>query len=120
MAIGAKDPRKILNNLLQISEVTAVAVVGRDGFVIESVTASDIDLDALGSVVSTGFSSEEVMGAELKLGYLTQSIMEYDVGKILMASCGENILAVVTEPNAIIGHVRHNIKKHVAELGKLI
>ncbi|MBN1348047.1 roadblock/LC7 domain-containing protein [candidate division KSB1 bacterium] len=120
MGTGAKDPRRILNLLLQLPGVSSVAIVGRDGFVIDSVSGDEVDLDALGAVISTGFSSKEVMGTELNLGFLTHAIMEYDVGKILTASCGEHILAVVTEPGAIIGHIRHNIKKHIIELGKLI
>lgn len=120
MANKIKNPQEILNSLLELSGVSAAVIVGRDGFAIENAANSEIDLDALGAVVSTGFGAAEVMGAEIILGYLTQSIMEYDSGKILTASCGDNILAVITEPNAIIGNIRHNIKKHIAELGKLL
>jgi len=60
--------------------------VGRDGLIIESVTRSEIDLDALGAFISTGFGSTEVMGTELSLGYLLQSILEYDIGKILICA----------------------------------
>ncbi|MBN2091311.1 roadblock/LC7 domain-containing protein [candidate division KSB1 bacterium] len=120
MSANEKDPKKILNNLVELPGVTAVTVIGRDGFIIESSSSDDVDLDALGAVVSTGFGAAEVMGTEIQLGYLTQTIMEYDLGKILTASCGDNILAVVTKPNAVIGSIRHQIKKVIADLSKLI
>jgi len=120
MASTTKDPKSILNNLVELPGVVAVTVIGRDGFIIDSSSTADVDLDALGAVVSTGFGAAEVMGTEIQLGYLTQTIMEYDLGKILTASCGDNILAVVTKPDAVIGSVRHHIKKVIADLGKLI
>ncbi|MCI0515066.1 roadblock/LC7 domain-containing protein [candidate division KSB1 bacterium] len=121
MAASSKDPKMILNSFNELPGVIAATVIGRDGFIIESsATSTELDLDALGAVVSTGFGAAEVMGTEIQLGYLTQTIMEFDLGKILTASCGDNILAIVTEPNAIIGNVRHQIKKNITELTKLI
>jgi hypothetical protein len=119
--VSNKDSKSILNELVELPGVIAATVIGRDGFIIEcSASNTEVDLDALGAVVSTGFGAAEVMGTEIQLGYLTQTIMEYDLGKILTASCGDNILAVVTEPNAIIGNIRHQIKKNIAELTRLI
>ncbi|MDZ7262243.1 MAG: roadblock/LC7 domain-containing protein [candidate division KSB1 bacterium] len=106
--------------MVELAGVTGAAIVGRDGFVIESVTSGDVDLEALGAIVSTGFGAAEIMGTEMKLGYLTQTMFEYDVGKILMASCGDSVLAIVTDTSAVVGNVRHHIRKNIAELAKLL
>ena len=118
---SAKSSKKILNNLLALQGVSAVAVIGRDGFVIESESKSDIDLDALGAVVSTGYGSSEVMASEMNLGNIAQTMIECEQGKILMADCGgHSVLAVIADSNAIIGNVRHNITKVIGDLAAII
>ena len=116
-----KTPAEYLAELTNLGGVNAATIIGRDGFVIENSSKTEIDLDALGAVVSTGFGSSEVMGTEIGMGALTQTIMEYDSGKILMAACGEDaMLTVVTDGQAILGNIRHNMKKIIAELAKII
>jgi len=112
-----KSSKKILTNLLTLQGVNAVAVIGRDGFVIESDYKTDIDLDALGAVVSTGYGSSEIMASEMNLGKIDQIMIECDEGKILMADCGgHSVLAVITNSNAIVGNVRHHITKIIDDL----
>jgi len=115
-----KTPKKILNNIVDLQGVTAVSLVGRDGFVIESASHSEVDLDALGAVTSTGFGASEVMANELNLGNINQTMVECEAGKILMANCGDAVLAVITDDTAIIGSIRHNIAKIVPELAAII
>ena len=115
-----KSTQKILNSIADLKGVSAASLIGRDGFVIESASQSEIDLDALGAVASTGFGSSEVMASELNLGTINQTMVECDTGKILMADCGDAILAVVTNEEAIIGSIRHNIRKVVGELTAII
>jgi len=111
-----KNSKKILSTLLSLQGVTAASVIGRDGFIIESESNTDVDLDALGAIVSTGFGASEVMAAELNLGKIQQTMVECDSGKIIMADCGDTILAVTTDKEAIIGSVRHHISKVIASL----
>jgi len=113
-----KGSKKMLSTLLSLQGVQAVTIVGRDGFVIESQVKSDIDLDALGAIVSTGFGASEVMAKEIELGKIHQTMVECASGKILIADCGEQILAVITDTNAVIGSVRHHILKVIEELAK--
>ncbi|MCI0512519.1 roadblock/LC7 domain-containing protein [candidate division KSB1 bacterium] len=116
-----KAAKDLLTDLIKLAGVQAATVIGRDGFVIDSVSNTDVDLEALGAVVSTGFGAAEIMGNEMVLGGLAQTLMEYDEGKILMAACGEDaILALVTNNNAVIGNLRHNIKKLILDLSHLI
>jgi len=115
-----KSPKKILNTLVDLQGVTAISLIGRDGFVIESASHSEIDLDALGAVVSTGFGSSEIMASELNLGTINQTMIECDEGKILMADCGDAILAVITDETAIIGSIRHYVGKVISELAAII
>lgn len=113
-----KASKKILSTLLSLHGVKAATIVGRDGFVIDSQLNTDVDLDALGAIVSTGFGASEVMANEIELGKIHQTMVECAAGKILIADCGETILAVITDTNALIGSVRHQILKVINELAK--
>lgn len=113
---AAKDPKKILGSLLNLQGVKAVTVVGRDGFVIESESTNETDLDAMGAIVSTGYGASEVMSTEMELGSLNQTMIECEQGKIMMADCGDAVLAVITSNEAIIGNIRHNISKVIDDL----
>ncbi|MEK6749299.1 MAG: roadblock/LC7 domain-containing protein [Pseudomonadota bacterium] len=93
--------------------VTAVALVGRDGFVIESVTNTELDMEAFGAMVATAIGTTENLGAEFDLGTMDQYLAEFQGGKVLMAAVHADILAVVTEPLAVIGAVRYAIRKNI-------
>lgn len=114
--VAQKSSIKLLSTIINLRGVNAVTVVGRDGFVIESQSKSNIDIDALGAIVSTGFGASEVMSTEMNLGKIQQTMVECASGKVLIASCGDAILAVTTDTNAVIGSVRHNITKVLLDL----
>ncbi len=116
----AKDVKGILSDFLKIDGVTAAAVVGRDGFVIESATSMKIDLEGLGAIVASGIGASENMGTELNLGALSQYLIEFDRGKVMIAAAGDDILAVVTDASAVIGSVRFNVKKGIDDLVKAL
>ena len=107
-----------LNELVNVEGINSSVVVGRDGFVIEGVTAgTSLDADAVGAVISTGIGSSEVMGRELEVGAMTRGRVEYDDGLIVMALLGEDaIVAVVADLNANLGNVRFQLKKRLKSI----
>ncbi len=119
--MNSQRPKDLLVDLTRLSGVNAATLIGVDGFIIESVSNNDIDLDTLSAVVSTAFGSSQVMGKEMLLGGLSQTIFEYGTGKVLFAACGsEAIFALVTNNNAVIGNVRHYMMKIMSELARII
>ncbi len=116
----AKTLKDALTEFLNIDGVNVVAVIGRDGFVIESSSTVKLDTDALGAVVASAIGSSEVMGNNFTLGGLTQYLLEFDNGKVIIAAAGEYILTLITDQNAVIGSVRYAVKKGIAGLVKLL
>lgn len=114
--------KRLLGELVRTDGVTTAVVVGRDGFVIDSASAGGaVDTEAIGAVISTGIGSAEVMGGELELGAMTQSMFEYDGGIIVMSLAGHDaILAVVAQLEANLGNVRYQVKKRLPEISKSI
>jgi len=107
---------QILGQFMKVKGVTAVALVGRDGFVIESTSNNDVDMDALGAMVATAVGTAESLGQEFGLGAMEQYLAEYVNGKVIMATANDDILAVFTDESAIIGGVRFAVKKHLPEV----
>jgi len=105
----------LLRELVDIDGVNTAVIVGRDGFVINGASKGGaLDEETVGAVISAGTGSSEVMGKELSVGVMTQGMMEYSDGMIMMSLVGsEAILAVVANPKANLGFVRFQIKKRM-------
>ncbi len=111
-----KNLAMTLSDFLKINGVKTVALVGRDGFVIESVSSVDVNIEALGAVVATAIGTSEMLGNEFDLGQMSQYLVEFDDGKVVIAAVGNDILAVFTDGTAIIGGVRYAVKKGIADV----
>lgn len=109
---------EVLGELAKIPGVNGAVVVSRDGFVIEGAAATEgVDLEAVGAVVSAGIGASEVMGQELNVGSLAQSMIEYANGFIVVTLLGDAaVLAIVAELSAHLGNIRHQVKKHTTSL----
>lgn len=108
---------EILKALVEVQGIEAAVCVGRDGFVIEAAAAANADVDAIGAMVATGLGSAESVGRELSVGSLSQAMMEYDNGVIVMTAIGTDaILSVVASTSASLGNVRLQVRKRKTEL----
>ncbi len=113
--------RSLLHDLVSVDGINTAVLISRDGFVIEGVTTGKLDTEAVGAVVATGIGSAEVMGRELQTGEMTQTMLEYANGVIVMGVLGDEIiLAVVAELGASLGNVRYQVKKMRPKLEAVI
>lgn len=114
--------KNLLSELLRVEGVNAVAVVGRDGFVIEGLTGGGrLDIEAVGAVISTGIGSAEVMGDSLKVGEMTQAMIEYKDGVIVMGLITRDaILAIVADQKSNLGNVRYQLKQRAPEIARAL
>lgn len=106
----------LLANFLQLNGVTGAAIIGRDGFVIESSMENETNIDALGAMVATSFVAAEELSAEFNLGSLDNYLSEFSEGKVFMISVNDDILAIFTESNAVIGSIRYATKKSLPNI----
>ncbi len=110
------DIHSVLDQFLKVKGVTGAALVGRDGFVIESSTSHDIDMDSLGALVATAIGTAESLGKEFDLGAVDQYMAEFANGKVVMSPAMDDILAVSTDSSAVIGGVRYAIKRNLDDV----
>jgi uncharacterized protein len=114
--------RDVLKELVNVEGIITAVVVGRDGFVIDGVSSTGkLQVEAVGAVISTGIGSSEVMGRELNVGELTQSIVEYAEGIVLVNLVGKDaVLAIVADLKTNLGNVRYQVKKRVPEIAQAL
>ncbi|MDH5216195.1 MAG: roadblock/LC7 domain-containing protein [Gammaproteobacteria bacterium] len=111
---------RVLNDFMCIEGVEAVALVGRDGFVIDSMSSLDLNMDALGAMVATSVGTSESLGKELNLGSMSQYMTEFTEGKVIMAPVKDDILAVFTNKSVVIGSIRYAIAGKIPKLASVL
>ena len=111
------DLKDVLTEFTNIPGVNTACLVGRDGFLLDSIAISGIDTEMIGAIASSGFGASESMGAQLGKGALNMSMIEYKEGPVMLSPVGEDaFLVVVAEKDANLGMIRLKIKKHTSEI----
>ena len=116
------DLRSLLDEIIRIKGLTAVALLGGDGFVIESATApgATLDLDFLGGVATSSLASSLALAEFFGKGEVTQTLIEFDEGPVLLTPLGGNDarLVVLTTLDSAqnLGRVRFQLKKYIPRL----
>ncbi len=109
----------VLDEFLTIDGVSAAAIIGRDGIVIESAATGKMSMDVndIGSMVSACRGSSEVIAGTLALGELHDMTVELDKGPVYLAplTCNE-IIAIIADTAGTVGHVRSELQKNRGRL----
>ena len=107
----------ILQEISEIKGVNAVVVVGRDGFVIESVGyMPSANLDVLGAAVASVINGISDMGTELKVGDFSDLFVTYKAAMIMCFPVGDAICGIAGEDASTLGLIRHKTHKLIPEL----
>jgi len=113
--------RNLLRDLTGIHGVNAAIAVSRDGFILDAIANSGVDVEAIGAIVSTGVSSIESIGRELQIGAGTQSLLEFEGGIVMVGMVGDMaMLAVRANDRTNLGHLRIQVKKIAVQLEELL
>jgi hypothetical protein len=105
--------QKILAEFTNIEGVHTACLVGRDGFLLDSLARSGIDAEMIGAIASSGFGSAESMGMQLGQGDLSMTMLEYGNGPVLFSPVGEEaFLVIVADKDTNLGWIRIAIKKN--------
>lgn len=114
--------REVLTALSRAQGINTAVVASRDGFVIDGASRKgSLDADAVGAVISTGIGSSEVMGREMGVGRMAQTMVEYEGGIIMISFVGDDaMLAVVADLDAHLGGIRFQVKKYMPYILKAL
>jgi len=112
--------QKILAEFTNIDGVHTACLVGRDGFLLDSLARTGIDAEMIGAIASSGFGSAESMGNQLGQGDLNMTMLEYNEGPVLFAPVGEEaFLVIVADKDTNLGWIRIAIKKNSAKIANV-
>lgn len=105
--------QKILAEFTNIEGVHTACLVGRDGFLLDSLARAGIDSEMIGAIASSGFGSAESMGTQLGQGDLRMTMFEFANGPVMFAPVGEEaFLVIVADQETNLGWIRISIKKN--------
>jgi predicted regulator of Ras-like GTPase activity (Roadblock/LC7/MglB family) len=109
--------RAVLDEFTRLQGVSAVCLVGRDGFLLDSVANRGIDTEMLGAIASSGYGASESMGRQLGKGAMTMSMSEFERGPVMFSPVGEDsLLVIIADKDANLGMIRMKLKKEVQAL----
>jgi predicted regulator of Ras-like GTPase activity (Roadblock/LC7/MglB family) len=111
------DVKALLNEFTLVQGVTAVCLVGRDGFLLDSIARTGMDTEMIAAIASSGFGSAESIGRQLGKGSLAMTMLEFDRGPVMFSPAGEEaFLVIIAEKDSNLGMIRLKIKKYSSEL----
>jgi predicted regulator of Ras-like GTPase activity (Roadblock/LC7/MglB family)/CheY-like chemotaxis protein len=112
-----EELKKLLSEFTNIPGVNTACLVGRDGFLLNSVTVSGTDAEMVGAIAASGFGASEAMGKQLQKGVMSMTMVEYNNGPIMLSPVGsEAFLVIIADKDANLGMIRLKIKKHSKEI----
>ena len=109
--------KEILSEFTTIPGVNTACLVGRDGFLLDSVATVNVDAEMIGAIASSGFGASEAMGGQLGKGGMAMTMIEYEQGPVIFSPVGdEAFLVIVADRDSNLGMIRLKIKKHAREI----
>jgi len=113
--------KQILNEFLSMEGVTAAALIGHDGFVIEIMQTRPTDADALGALCSSSMTFFEHRGMAMGMGHPRQIALEYQGGTLILTPItGQEFLAVLTNTASGLGRLNFTLPKISSRIRALI
>jgi len=120
MLRNSRGSTQVLKDILEIPGIDAAVIVGRDGFVIESMgNSKEVEMDTLGACLATAINSIEEMGREMSVERYQDMFIEYGGAVIMSRPVGDAIMSLVSPNASTLGIIRHKMKGYVRELEEL-
>lgn len=113
--------KQILEEFLSIKGVTAAALVGRDGFVIEMAGTSPVDIDALGAFGSCSVRFFDYDEYTRDLGPFQQLSIKFDGATVIFHPLtSEEFLAIITDSETRMTRILPAIEKRCKRITAVI
>lgn len=109
----------LLNQVIDIKGITSAAVVNGEGFVLEGVSQGEKDLGFVGEVIASGLASSRVLAELLGEGDISQAMIEYEDGPLLLiplSSKNEHVMVATLDSINTLGRARFQLRKLLPEI----
>ena len=113
--------RQLLEEFLQIEGVTTAALIGTDGFLIESAGSTPEDEEALAALGSSLMSFFSRAGSVLDRGKARQFVLEHEGSSIMFTQVSEDtLLAVIAGTRSSAGRLAYILPKITPRVAAVI
>lgn len=111
----------LVRALAQREGVEAVVILGRDGLLIDTRTAGDLDGEHLAALTPAVSTAAEALGQAAGRGSLVTMVLEHERGHaIISAMSPEALLLVVLHHSAHLGSLLYDLRRHRANIASLV
>lgn len=113
--------RDLVATLRRFDGVMAAAVLGRDGLLIDSDANAGIDAEQVAAHVPSILQFADELGTAAGAGSLQTAILEHQGATVVLAGMSaEVVLLVLVTPDANLGGLIYDIRRHRAGLATLV
>ncbi|MGH7717761.1 MAG: roadblock/LC7 domain-containing protein [Gemmatimonadaceae bacterium] len=113
--------RDLVAALRERDGVEAAVVLGRDGLVIDSQTAPDMDAESVAALVPAVIAAAEEFGEQVGRGRLNTAILEYSEGVgVVSALSPDALLLVLARQGANLGHLLFELRRNREHIATLV
>jgi predicted regulator of Ras-like GTPase activity (Roadblock/LC7/MglB family) len=113
--------RELVATLRRFDGVTAAAVLGRDGLLIDDDANAGLDCEQVAAHVPSIVQCADELGTAASAGVLQMAILEHqDATVVLAGMSAEVVLLVIVRSDANVGALVYDIRRHRAGLASLV
>lgn len=113
--------RDLVATLRRFDGVLAAAVLGRDGLLIDSDANAGVDAEQIAAHVPSILQFADELGAAAAAGSLQTAVLEHAQATVVLAAMSaEAVLLVLLRPDANLGALLYDIRRHRAGLASLV
>lgn len=113
--------RDLVATLRRFDGVQAAAVLGRDGLLIDSDADAGIDGEQIAAHVPSILQFCDDLGGAARIGSLQTAVLEHSDATVVVAGMSsEVVLLVLVRPDANIGALLYDLRRHRAGLAALV
>lgn len=111
----------LVRALAQSEGVEAVVILGRDGLLIDTRTAGNLDGEHLAALAPAVASAAEAIGHAAGRGSLLTTVLEYDRGHAIVSAISpEAMLLLIVHASANLGALLYDLRRHRANIASLV
>ncbi len=111
------------NIMVQTPGVSRVILADKTGLTLVHISRFDFDLrdvESMGAISSAVYLASEQQGYNVGLEIMNTLVAEFREGKILVASCGNAVLCLITDNDVALGMARMTINTASTQIEQLL
>lgn len=111
------------NILVQTPGVSRVILADKTGLTLVHISRFDFDLrdvESMGAISSAVYLASEQQGYNVGLEEMTTLVAEFREGKILVASCGNAVLCLITDNDVALGMARMTTNQAAKKIEQIL